>query len=529
VQLARLASVTGRWAYTITLAVYAYRIGGAGGVALVGIVRLAPAAAVSPFAGTLIRRTRLERLLVAGGLLRTAALVAAGVVVLDGGPAILVYGLAAVESAASTLMRPAQNSLLPALSRTPEELTSTNLALSVIESGGVFLGPLIGAVLLSGGSVGLVLFASAGAYLVSTLLLLPVKVPAVISFEDLGGRRSILQEFTMGTRAIAADSSLRLVVLLYGAQNIVAGALNVLIVVTALKLLGMGQSGVGALTAAVGVGGVLGGALAFSRLRKGHHGTDLRIGLLLWGMPLVLLSFVSSPEAAVVLLGFVGVGVTVVDVASVTLLQRTAKGDLLPHALGVLQTTFVISVATGTLLAPVLVSHLGVRGALLATGAFLPVLAIALNSQLRRLDASSAKDLALVQLLGQISIFAPLPESAIEHLASSLTARAFPAGDVVFSQGDHGDGFYIIESGQVDVLTDGISVATLGSGDYFGEIALLRDVPRTATIQALTDVRLQRLDRARFIGTVTGNSTSSDAADSVVGSRLGLRSGFTTV
>ncbi|MCY7303083.1 MAG: cyclic nucleotide-binding domain-containing protein [Thermoleophilia bacterium] len=168
-------------------------------------------------------------------------------------------------------------------------------------------------------------------------------------------------------------------------------------------------------------------------------------------------------------------------------------------------------------------------GALLATGAFLPVLAIALNRQLRRLDASSVKNPALVELLGRIPIFAPLPESAIEHLASSLTARAFPAGAVVFSQGERGDRFYIIESGQVDVLTDGISVATLGSSDSFGEIALLRDVPRTATIRTLTDVQLQRLDRARFTGTGTGNSTSADAADAVVGSRLGLRSGFTAV
>jgi MFS family permease len=529
VQLARLASVTGRWAYTITLAVYAYRIGGAGGVALAGIVRLAPSALISPFAGTLIRRTRLDRLLIAGGLLRTIALVAAGAVVLDGGSSTLVYALAAVESATSTLMRPAQNSLLPALSRTPEELTSTNLALSVIESGGVFLGPLMGAALLSGGSVGIVFIAAAGAYLVSTILLLPVKVSGAVWGANDGERRGILAELVKGTRAVAAEPSLRLVVLLYGAQNLVAGALNVLIVVTALQLLGMGQSGVGALTAAVGIGGVLGGAFAFTRLRRGRHGTDLRIGLLLWGIPLVLLSLVSSPVAALVLLGFVGVGVTIVDVAAITLLQRAARGDLLPHALGMLQAVFVLSVAAGTLIAPVLVSSLGVRAALLATGAFLPVLAVGLNRQLRRLDASAVHEPALVALLLQIPIFAPLPESAIEHLAASLSPRAVPAGAIVFSQGDEGDGFYIIEAGEVDVSVDGTSIATLGANGYFGEIALLRDVPRTATIQAVTDVELQRLERARFIGTVTGNSTSADAADAVVGSRLGMRSGFTAV
>jgi MFS family permease len=529
VQLARLASVTGRWAYTITLAVFAYRIGGASGVALAAIVRLLPAAVVAPLAGALIHRVSLGRLLVVGGLLRTLALAGAGAVVLEDGSSTLVYALVAVESATSTLMRPAQNSLLPGLSRTPEELTSTNLALSTIESGGVFLGPLIGAALLGGSSVGIVFLAAAAAYLVSTLLLLPVSVPGSVSNEAGHGQRSFLAEMAEGARAVAAEPNTRLVVLLYGAQNLVAGALNVLIVVTALRLLGMGQSGVGTLTAAVGIGGVVGGALAFTRLRRGRHGTDLRIGLLLWGIPLVLLSLVSSPAAALVLLGVVGVGVTVVDVAAVTLLQRTARGDLLPHALGLLQAVFVISVAVGTLLAPILVSNLGVRGALLATGAFLPLLAVALSRQMSRLDASSAHDPALVELLVKIPIFAPLAESALEHLGSSLTPVALPAGARVFSQGDRGDGFYIIQNGRVEVSVDGARVRTLGEGDYFGEIALLRDVPRTATIEALTDVWLQRLERGPFIGTVTGNPTSSDVADAVVGSRLGLRSGFAAV
>ncbi len=529
VQLARLASVTGRWAYTITLAVFAYRIGGASGVAFAGIIRLAPAAAAAPFAGALIHRASLDRLLVAGGFLRRLALAGAGVVVLGDGSTALVYAFVVLESAVSTLMRPAQNSLLPALSRTPEELTSTNLALSVIESAGVFLGPLIGAALLSGSSVGIVFLASAGAYLASTLLLLPVSVPPAAVAGIRIERGGVFAEMASGARAVAADPGTRLVVLLYGAQNLVAGALNVLIVVTALRLLDMGQSGVGTLTAAVGIGGVVGGTLAFTRLRRGRHGTDLRLGLLLWGIPLVLLSLVSSPTLAFVLLAIVGVGVTVVDVAAVTLLQRTARGELLPHALGLLQAVFVVGVAAGTLLAPALVGILGVRGALLATGAFLPVVSIALARQMSRLDARPASEPALVTLLAGIPIFAPLPESALEHLASALAAVALPAGVAVISQGDRGDGFYVVEDGELDVSIDDEHVRTLGPGAYFGEIALLRDVPRTATVRTLTDVRLQRLDRAPFIGTVTGNTMSSDAADAVVGSRLGLRSGFTSV
>jgi predicted MFS family arabinose efflux permease len=517
-----LASVTGRWAYTITLAVYAYRLSGAGGVALAGIARLVPAALVSPFAGALIQRAQMRHVLLRAGLGRTLALAGAGLVVLADDPSWLVFALVVVEATLSTLLRPAQNSILPAIAQTPQELTSTNLALSVIESAGVFLGPLIGAVLLSEGSITLVFGAAAFAYLVSTVLLVSISVPD--SAVGLPARStSFLEDVASGIGAVGRDAQTRLIVGLYGAQNLVAGALNVLIVLTALRVLDLGQSGVGVLTAAVGIGGVLGGALAFARLRRGRHGTDLGVGLLLWGAPLVALALVSSAPIAFVLLCIVGVGVTLVDVAAITLLQRIASGDLLPHALSLMEAVFVISVAAGTLLAPLLVSAVGVRGALIATGAFLPLLAAALARQVRRLDASTARDPQLVELLSEIPLFAPLSESTIEQLASSLDHVRRPVGALVFSQGDPGDGFYVVEEGQVEIVIDEKRVNTVGRGGYFGEIALLHDVPRTASVRALSEVRLQKLESAPFIAAVTGNVASTQAAAAVIGSRVGFR------
>src|SRR5262249_13952947 len=158
---------------------------------------------------------------------------------------------------------------------------------------------------------------------------------------------------------------------------------------------------------------------------------------LLWGVPLVLLALASSQIAAFLLLGIVGLGVTVVDVAAVTLLQRTARGELLPHALGVVQAVFVSSVAIGTLIAPALVSMLGPRGALLATGLVLPVLAVALWRRLQQLDRGvAAADSSLARLLRAIAIFAPLTEPALEQLAGSLRRIAVPAAATVFAQGD---------------------------------------------------------------------------------------------
>lgn len=523
VQAARLISVTGRWAYTVTLAVFAYRSGGAGGVALAGIVRLGPAALVAPLTGALAARFRVHRLLLAGGAVRTAALAAAAALVFVGRPAWQVYLCVGVEAACSSALRPLQNSLLPGLARTPVELTSTTLALSVIESVGVLLGPLLAAVLLHDTGIGAVFAAAAASYFVSLVLLAPIRIepPAgsAVHVRSDSGAESALAGF----RAVLASRETVTVLLLYGAQNLVAGALNVLLVVTALRLLDLGQSSVGALTAAIGVGGVLGGGLVLVRVRRARYGSDLALGLVLWGVPLVLLALAASSEgAAFLLLAIVGVGVTVVDVSALTLLQRAAQGELLTHALGLLEGIFVTTVAIGTLAAPLLVSAVGARNALLLTGLPLPLLAAALWRRLRRLDDGSRPSSPWAQLLAETAIFAPLSVAVREQLARSLEERELPPRTTVFAQGDRGDDFYLVASGEVEVEVDGNRVRTLGRGEYFGEIALLRDVPRTATIRTVGEVRLLALGRDSFLATVASNRGSADAADAVMGARLGF-------
>ena len=522
VQAARFTSVTGRWAYTVTLAVFAYRSGGAGGVAIAGLVRLGPATLVAPFTGALATRFRVERLLLVGGVARTAALATGAALVVAGQPAWHVYLCVAAESACSTVLRPLQNSLLPGLARTPEELTSATLALSVIESLGVLVGPLIAAVLLQATSIGVVFAAAAGSYFASLVLLVPVRAEPDDRPALLMPSQGLVGSALAGARAVAGSREAGTVLVLYGAQNLVAGALNVLIVVTALQLLDLGQSSVGALTAAIGVGGILGGGLVLARVRRARYGSNLALGLVLWGVPLVLLALAASETAAFLLLAVVGIGVTVVDVSAVTLLQRAAQGELLAHALGLLQAIFVLTVALGTLAAPLLVAAVGVRAALLLTGIPLPLLAAGVWRRLRALDDGYRPEAPWTQLLAETAIFAPLSQAAREHLARSLRDRELAPQTIVFAQGDRGDDFYLVATGQVDVEIDGKHVRTLGRGEYFGEIALLRDVPRTATIRTVGNVGLLALNRESFLSTVTSNRGSADAADAVVGARLGL-------
>jgi MFS family permease len=332
---------------------------------------------------------------------------------------------------------------------------------------------------------------------------------------------SVFGEFFAGFAAIGRDRNLRLIIGLYGAQTLIAGALNVLIVVAALELLDLGEAGVGFLNSAVGVGGLLGALAAFALVGRQRLASDFGLGLVLWGFPIALIGFFPDPTLALVLLGLVGIGNTVVDVAALTLLQRTVPDEVLTRVFGVVQSVFVATLGLGAIVAPLLTGTIGIRGAMIATGAVLPVLAIVLWRRIRALDAEALAPTLELDLLRAIPLFKPLPAPAIDQLASSLIPVRATAGTEIVRQGDAGDRFYVIASGEVDVFIDGGQIGTLGPGEHFGEIALLRDVPRTATVKARADSELYGLERDEFLSAVTGHAASAEAADAIVASRLG--------
>ena len=134
VALARIASVTGRWASTIALAVFAYDAGGATYVGVLGVVRILPAAFAGPLAAGMLDVVRADRLLLAAGIARTAAIGIAGAALVAGANAGPVFALVAVESLLSTMVRPLQTSALPFLARTPGELTAANLSLTTFSA-----------------------------------------------------------------------------------------------------------------------------------------------------------------------------------------------------------------------------------------------------------------------------------------------------------------------------------------------------------------------------------------------------------
>ncbi len=527
VELSWAASITAYWAFIIALAVYAYDQGGAAGVGLVGVIRVLPAFIAAPFAGVLGDRYRRELLLVVLSFVRAGFMAATALVLFAGGPNWLVYALSGGVALMASTVRPMQSALLPQLAKTTEELTAANLVLTTVESSGIFLGPALGGILLAATNTQTVFAAAAVAFVGASALLVGLKVEAAPE-RDVEG--NFMREFFGGFGAIASDRKLALIVTLYGIQTFVAGSLNVLIVVAALELLDLGQAGVGFLNSAVGIGGLLGAVAAFALVGRQRLASDFAFGLLLWGIPIALIGIFPQPPVALILLAIVGVGNTVVDVAALTLLQRTVPDEVLTRVFGVIQSVFIGTVGLGAIFAPLMINAVGIRWALILTGALLPLSAGLTWRRITSLDADVVAPTKEIALLRTIPLFRPLPATTIDELALSLIqVRADPGTEIV-REGDPGDRFYVIDSGEVDVSLNGEHVGTMGAGDHFGEIALLRDVPRTATVTARGEVSLRALERDEFLSAVTGHPASVEAADAVVASRLsGLRPGMASV
>jgi len=522
IELAWGGSVIGQWGYEVALAVFAYRAGGAAAVGVVALVRLLPAAVVAPFAALLGDRFWRRRIMVAADFARVCAMGGAGAAVFAGASTVIVYSLAVLTALASTAFGPAQSALLPSLARSPEELTAANATSTTLESVGFFIGPALGGLLLAVTSVGAVFAATAALFLWSALILGRVRTDSrgdpSIEVDSIG------REALAGFRAIAGEGRLRLVVGLYGAQTVVAGIMRVLLVVTALRILDLGPSGVGFLNSANGVGALAGAIVLLGVISTGRLATVFGLGILLWGVPLVLLGLSPSVALALFCFGVVGVGNVLVDVAGLTLLQRMAPDEVRARVFGVLESVFLATIGIGAILAPLLTSAFGPRGALIAAGGGLCVVVLLFWRRLGTVDAPALVPEEELSLLRGVPIFAPLPQVTLEQVASHLSQVRLAAGDVVFRRGDHGDRFYVVEAGEVIVSPESRPPVTLGRGGYFGEIALLRDVPRTATVTARTEVELHALERDIFIAAVTGHAPSAEAADAVIATHLGSAS-----
>ena len=521
VELAFVGFNAAEMATWIAILVFAFEAGGAAAAGAIGVIQLIPATIFAPVASLLGDRYRRERVLLAGYLIQALTMGATAVALLAGAPVPVIYALAAAAATSVTLTRPAQGSLLPSLARNPEELTAANAAAGWIESLSRFGGPAAAGVLLALSGPGAVFAAMAGLLLVSALLTARIGVSTAPPART--GEGSGLGDLLGGFRALVRERQPRLVVLLMGACFVVEGALDVLLVVLAFQMLDIGSGGVGFLNAALGVGGVAGAALTTLLVARRRLTPPFVGGATSWGVALAAVGFFPSRLLAPVFVGVAGAGRPLIDVAGRTLLQRVVPDRVLSRVFGVLEGLYMAGLALGLIITPILFALLGQRATFVVAGAFLPVVFLLAWRRLAGIDASVTVPEARLALLRSLPIFAPLPAPSLERVASRLIPTQVPSGTEVVRQGDQGDRFYVIERGEVTVSKNGREVATLEDGDFFGEIALLREIPRTATVTARTDTQLYALERDDFLEAVTGHPQSAEAADAVTRARLADR------
>ena len=511
--VAYLVFNTAEWATWVAILVWAFDRGGASAAGLVAVVQLIPAGLVAPLGSVLGDRMRRSRALALGYAVQAVTmLVTAGVLAVDASFTVVAITAASAASAV-TLTRPVHHAIVPDIARSPDELTAGNSASTTVEGIAAFLGPAASGVMLAAwgpASVyALMGLLSAGSALLTVGLV--ARGPAVRS----GGER-LLASAAEGFREISGDAGAALLVAMVAAQYVVVGMLDILAVVLALDVLGMADSGPGLLTSSIGAGAVLGGTASVTLVGRRRLASAVAFGILLTGVPIALVALVSGPWWAVVLLGAYGAGHAYFDVAGRTLLQRTTRPDVLSRIFGIQEALMMGGIALGSLLAPLAVAVFGTRGAFLATGFLLPALGLLAWVRIRRLDERAVVPGPAYAVLAQLPILSPVPQRTLELLSWSAVLVEEPAGAVIVSEGDAGELFYVVMEGEVTVSQVGRELRTLGPGSGFGEIALLRDSPRTATVTARTPVALATLAREDFLVAVTGQPVARSRADSIV-------------
>jgi MFS family permease len=517
-ELAWMIGYAAEWAWLVALFVYAFGVGGVPAVGLVGVVRTLPAALLAPAISSLTDRLPRHRVLLGVHAGRAALIGLAAVGVAAGWPPLVVFMVAPLDGLLSVLHRPTHMALMPSLARAPEELVASNVASSTLEGVGTLIGPAIGGGLVALGMTSLTFAAPAAFFLLAAVTVLGIR-PAQ-GLRSVRATRGGLAVLLGGMHALADHPHAGLLLGLFGAQVVVRGVLNVLLVVASVQLLALGEEGVGILNAAIGAGGFLGALFAMSLVGRTRLAPSFSLGLALWGTPILLIGLLPSSAVAVLALAVLGAGNAVLDVAGFSLLQRSVPNAVRGRVFGLLEAIVMLGLSLGSAIAPALVAALGVQGALIATGALLPLLAIVSWPKVRQIDVLAVIPAREMELLRGVPMFRLLPLTVLEQVAGDVAPMRFSAGATIITQGEVGDRFYILADGDAEAIINGKPVNHMHSGDSFGEIALLRDVPRTATVIAETDTVAFAIEREAFCVAVSGDRQSLAAAQAIIGGRL---------
>jgi len=517
--LAWFAIVAGKWTLLVTTLVIAYDRGGTVAVGILGLVRYLTPAIVAPFAGVPAARWQPLDVLRVANLGRTIAAAGAAIVVILGAPLPALMLMVALEAGIGAFTRPLHMGLLPACASSPNELVAANVTSSAAEGLGTFVGPAIASVLLlstgpSGALVAVVVTYAAGVLATARARVAPV------GRRETDAGSAVLPGIAAGIRAVGTLPGARLVLIGFAAQTFVRGLLTVITVVASIELLGMGEPGVGTLNAAMGLGALIGAGASISLAGRARLGPVYLVALVGWGAPIAVIGLIVGPAVAILAMVVVGVSNAFLDVAGYTLIQRTTPNEARISVLGLTDGVANLGPALGGVVAPALLKAAGIQAALIATGLVLPIAALALGAIARDIDEGGPAAARRVELLRAQPLFAPLSLATVEHLAATLVPRRYEAGAWLMREGEPGEEYLLIDRGEIEVWQSGSLLRTLGSGSGVGEIALVHDVPRTASVRAIDKVDAFSLDRDAFLEAVTGQAASHSAARDLASRQL---------
>jgi MFS family permease len=525
VQLAFFGSLLGDWAYGTALTVFAYRAGGATAVGAFTAARFVAMAVASPFGAAIADRVPRRTFMMTLDLIRAVLVTGAALSLMFGWSSWTVYVLGLVAAVVGGPFRAAQAGLIPQLVDEADQLTAANAVAANLENVVVFAGPALGATLVGLTSVQLVFWLNVGSFLLSFLLVLGVRVPHGESTHHNGDIEAeaagFVREVTAGFALVVRNRDLRITSLLAFCQGLIWGALMVFLVVLAVETLHTGPAGVGFLNTVIGAMTIVGGIVVLGRMKRGRLGSDMTVGVLGWSVPLLVMAAVPSPLTTVLALAVIGLMDPWVNLGLETIPQRVAPERAISRVYAAVETALTGAMALGALVAPLLLHTIGLRASLAGLGLVVTAYAASTWPHMRHLDRSLTAP-ATLPLIRSLALFAPLSPSTQETLARKLVEVDVAAGTVVVEEGEVSDRFYVIESGEVEVTQRGIVLRSESTGDFFGEIGLLRDVPRTATVTATAPTRLYALDRNDFLDAVTGQDEALAATEDVVSRRLAV-------
>ncbi|HET6848726.1 MAG TPA: MFS transporter [Gaiellales bacterium] len=501
----------------IALVIYAYGQGGIKATGLLALARSLVAASTAPFtAGLGDRFSRRAVLIVVAGA--TAAVVAAmsASVWVGLGP-WPVYALATAAAVVIPTYRPVQAAMLPQLSSTPAQLTAANVTVSMLEGVGNLAGPVLAGALIMWAGV---------EYSFLALAALSAVTAAAAARIAAQGRPATRAERPPGRPltgfgTVIENADVRVLIGTFTVSMLVWGAFfQVLLVAVAVQRLGVNSGATGLLASAAGVGAIIGAVGSASLVGRRRLVPAMTIGVAAWSAALLALALTTATVVAYAMVIVPGAGLVLMDVVTFTLLQRAADDELLARVFGVLESMMRAAIGLGAVGVALLASNASLSTTLIVVAALQPIgLAVAWRG-LRRVDRLAGAPPERIALLRSIEMFAYLTPAGMERVASHLEPVQARRGDVVIRQGDVGDRVYLVEGGALQVLKDGSHVADLGPGSMVGEIALLRDVLRTATVVASIDSDLYALGRDEFLRTVAGDAAVRGGADTMVDARL---------